>query len=199
MIPHMKKNDIKLFYKYLDNAFNYLEYGSGGSTYQAAIRQNIKKVVSVESDKEWIETINSRLLEIPNKEKVIFYHVESLKTKPNTWGYPGKDCDAQDYKKYSDLPSPFEKRNDFDLIFIDGRFRVACCLKCFNMIGENAFIIFDDFLNRLHQFGVVLDFFEIVEKTQDNCMVVLSKKKNIKEDVLGSLEDFVKKYENIPE
>lgn len=31
-----------MFYKYLDNI--YFEYGSGGSTYQASIRKNIKTI-----------------------------------------------------------------------------------------------------------------------------------------------------------
>ena len=40
----MSQNDKRIFYKYLDNANYYFEYGSGGSTYQASIRNNIKKI-----------------------------------------------------------------------------------------------------------------------------------------------------------
>ena len=43
MEPHLDKNDKNMFYKYLDNATVYFEYGSGGSTYQASIRNNILK------------------------------------------------------------------------------------------------------------------------------------------------------------
>lgn len=50
MDPSFSKNDLNMFYKYLDKATNYFEYGSGGSTYQASIRVNIKYIVSVESD-----------------------------------------------------------------------------------------------------------------------------------------------------
>ena len=50
MEPNLSKNDKKLFYKYLDNTNVYFEYGSGGSTYQASIRKNIKTIYSVESD-----------------------------------------------------------------------------------------------------------------------------------------------------
>jgi len=53
MEPHLSKNDKKIFYKYLDNANVYFEYGSGGSTYQASIRKNIKTIYSVESDITW--------------------------------------------------------------------------------------------------------------------------------------------------
>lgn len=41
------------FYKYLYNTNVYFEYGSGGSTYQASIRKNIKTIYSVESDISW--------------------------------------------------------------------------------------------------------------------------------------------------
>ena len=62
MEPHLAKNDKEMFYTYLDKASTYFEYGSGGSTYQASIRKNIKKIYSVESDIEWqkklMDTIN---------------------------------------------------------------------------------------------------------------------------------------------
>ena len=70
-----------------------------------------------------------------------------------------------------------------DLVFIDGRFRVACCLKCYN----KCVIAFDDFLNREH-------YFDIVEKTEDNRMVILKKKKN---KVVP--EELIEKYELIQE
>jgi len=41
-----------MFYKYLDKANIYFEFGSGGSTYQSAQRSNIKTIYSVESDLE---------------------------------------------------------------------------------------------------------------------------------------------------
>ncbi len=44
MNPYLSNNDIIMFYKYLDKAKIYFEYGSGGSTYQASIRDNIIKI-----------------------------------------------------------------------------------------------------------------------------------------------------------
>jgi len=58
---------------------------------------------------------------------------------------------------------------------IDGRFRVACCLKCFDAIRDDCLIAFDDFLDR-RQYHIVLNYYEIVEKTSDNRMVILKKK-----------------------
>lgn len=45
MQPHLGRIDKQLFYQYLDKCNVYFEYGSGGSTYQAAIRNNIKKKI----------------------------------------------------------------------------------------------------------------------------------------------------------
>ena len=42
-----------MFYRHLKNIDVYFEYGSGGSTYQASIRENIKTIYSVESDIQW--------------------------------------------------------------------------------------------------------------------------------------------------
>ena len=53
MQPRLAGKDKNLFYKYLDNASVYFEYGSGGSTYQESIRKNIKTIYSVESDIIW--------------------------------------------------------------------------------------------------------------------------------------------------
>jgi len=40
MNPHMKHNDMLMFYRYLAKSKSYFEYGSGGSKYQAAARDN---------------------------------------------------------------------------------------------------------------------------------------------------------------
>lgn len=45
MKPYLSQNDEQMFYNYLDKANFYFEYGSGGSTYQASIRNNIKKFI----------------------------------------------------------------------------------------------------------------------------------------------------------
>lgn len=168
MIPHMKKNDINLFYKYLDQATNYFEYGSGGSTYQASIRNNIKTIFSIESDLEW----HNKMI---NKTKNVSFIYNPMDTAPNNWGHPGPNSTPEQKKNYSNY---IKLASNVDLILIDGRFRVACCLKCYDVIKNNCFIAFDDFLNRSH-YHVVLDFFEIVDKTDDNCLVILKKKSNV--------------------
>ena len=96
-----------MYYKYLDKASNYLEYGTGGSTYQAAVRQNIKTVTSVESDKDWCNKLKEKLEKYKNKNINIIYC--EMKTRKNNWGYPGHTSNINDWKNYSDQFVKMEK------------------------------------------------------------------------------------------
>lgn len=188
MQPHLGRRDKQLFYQYLDKCNVYFEYGSGGSTYQAAIRNNIKKIYSVESDHEWHRKLQDN---IPNKNHIKFLYNE-MNTLPNTWGYPGPNSSHEQWINYSDQITKLtsSEKNEIDLVMIDGRFRVACCLKCFDVVDDNCIIIFDDFLNR-KQYHKVLDYYDIIDKTIDNQMVVLKKKITIK----NIPSKVIKKYE----
>ena len=183
----MKPNDRQLFYKYLASAKVYLEYGSGGSTFQAS-QLDLRSIISVESDVGWHMQL---LTQIKRKEHIQFKLVD-LKSIPNTWGRPGPDSTPDDWRKYSDVVRTLDADTLLDLVLIDGRFRVACCLKCFDVVSSECRIVFDDFLTRPY-YHVVLDFYEIVEKTEDACLVVLKKKK----DVSSPPPELIAKYELI--
>jgi len=188
--PYFKQYDKKLFYKYLYKSQYYFEYGSGGSTYHASLMQNIKKIISVDSDYDSYTKIKNMIT--TNKDKITFQYCD-MKTLPNTWGNPGKDSSLNDWINYSNQILNLNKdiSSKIDLIVIDQRFRVACCLKCHSVINDNCIIIFDDFLNRSY-YHVVLDYFTIIEQSEDNCMVILKKnKKN------NPPNDLIKKYEQI--
>ena len=81
MKPFLSENDEKMFYKHLNNAKIYFEYGSGGSTYQASIRDNIQKIYSVESDIQW----QTKLKRSIKKENIVYIFNE-MDTRPNNWG-----------------------------------------------------------------------------------------------------------------
>ena len=189
MIPELGENDMKMFYRYLDKSTIYFEYGSGGSTYQANLRPNIQKIYSVESDKTWMNKLNSV---IKTNTKITYIYNE-MGTKPNTWGYPSKSCDKLNLINYSEhiRNLSVEERSKIDLVMIDGRFRVACCLKCYDVITDRCYIAFDDFLNR-KKYHIVLKYYDIVEKTEDKRMVILRKKKNV-----SIPANLIKKYELI--
>lgn len=188
--PHFKPNDKPMFYKYLDKANVYFEFGSGGSTYQASIRDNIKRVYSVESDKFWSDKLQGILTEYNHKITYLFTDVNSA---PRTWGAPGLNATQNQMKQYSSQIMNIDDgiAKQIDLILIDGRFRVACCLKCFDVISNDCLIAFDDFFIR-PKYHVVLDYFDVVESSKDKHMVILKKKENVIMD-----KSLIKKYEVI--
>lgn len=195
MEPHMSENDKKIFYKYLNNANYYFEYGSGGSTYQASIRNNIKKIYSVESDLMWHNSLKQKI-----QTDNISYIYNDMNSKSNSWGHPGKDATDNQKINYSEQIKHLhpDEQKAIDFILIDGRFRVACCLKCYNVINNNCIIAFDDFIGR-KCYHIVLDYFEIIKKSKDNKsvgridhLVILKKKPN-----LNIPESIIKKYELI--
>ena len=68
-----------------------------------------------------------------------------------TWGYPIKFKNVGDdqlarFAAYSDMPPTLRP----DLILIDGRFRVACALKCIKALGDDTgwVIVVDDYVDR---------------------------------------------------
>ena len=187
MEPHLSENDKKIFYKYLDKGTVYFEYGSGGSTYQASIRKNIKTIYSVESDISWQKNLK-QIITHPN----INYLYNEMDTKGN-WGNPGKNATNIQKINYSNHITKLskEEQDSIDIVLIDGRFRVACCLKCYDAIKDDCFIAFDDFLNR-PGYHIVLKYFNIIEKTQDKKMVILKKKKNV-----NIPKELIEKYELI--
>jgi len=188
MEPHINTNDKVMFYKYLDKATHYFEFGAGGSTYQASIRDNIKKIYFVESCPDWFEKVKDV---IHNENVTMIYN--DMNTLKDTWGHPGLTSTTAQKKSYSEhlLQLDLQSRKKIDFILIDGRFRVACALKCFDAISDNCLIAFDDFLNRPN-YHVVLDYYNVVDKTKDQCMVILKKKPNV--SVSSAL---IKQYELI--
>lgn len=181
------------FHKYLNQAKNYFEFGSGRSTYQAFLRYNIENIYSVESDKVWYQNLFKLM---KDNERVHLNYVE-MDTPPNDFGNPGKNSTPEQWKNYSDqiLLLDKEKANKIDFIMIDGRFRVACCLKAFDVINDDCVIAFDDFLNRKH-YHIVLDYYDMIGKsriTESQNMVFLKKKKECK----GVPKEVIEKYELI--
>lgn len=202
MKPWLGNRDIEMFYNCLDNAKVYFEYGSGGSTYQALVRKNIEKMYTVENKKKWQKTVQKLIkkhlirptIKILNKDnmtmvkeqqeqggarRTAIYIYNKMPIEPKTLGFPSIQASNQQKINYSDqiVNLNDEDKKLIDLVFIDGRFRAACCLKCYNVIRDDCLIAFDDFLNRDY-YHIVLDYFDIINSTEDNRMVILKKKLN---------------------
>lgn len=190
MKAHLREKDKEMFFKYIKQGKIIFEYGSGGSTYEMNEEKNIQKIYSVESNNGWIKKILSLL---PENHKVEFiFNDFEVETKP--WGYPGENCSIEKKIQYSNQLSFINET--IDILFIDGRFRVACCLKSYDIIKDDCIIIFDDFLCRPY-YHSVLDFFEIIDRTEENSLVILKKKKISSSNKI-ILKELIEKYELDP-
>lgn len=182
MEPFIK--DISLFKKYVHTTTCYFEYGSGGSTYYVANLPNVQKVYSVENDIEWANKVENNV----KNDKLTLFRIK-MPIYKNRFGTPTNEATKEMFLDYISSFSKLtnEEQKQIDLIMIDGRFRVACCLHVLTIINDNQTIMFDDFLNR-NYYHVVLKYCDIIEK--GSTMIILRKKKTIDYTELQS--DFVK-------
>ena len=144
--------------EHIQNASNYLEFGAGGSTYLALTQTNIPNIVSVESDLNWIKHLEKWNVISSNKERLTFIHVNIGKT--GAWGAPIEEDKKELYPNFSAIP--FQNSTSYDVVFIDGRFRVACALSAIMAHIPPSKILIHDFSIR-SEYHCILDFLDIVD------------------------------------
>lgn len=144
--PHLEVEGLAAFEHYVAATSCYLEYGAGGSTLHA-VRMGARHVVSVDSSKDWINAIQQKL---PSAAHVNLLYCDIGQV--GAWGRPTDDEGLHVYHTYMVAPwkMAHEKILVPQLIFIDGRFRVACFLYSLICATPGAIILFDDYMNRSH-------------------------------------------------
>jgi hypothetical protein len=154
MVPHLDPEGLEAFKNRLSKTKNYLEYGCGGSTFLASSFP-LESIISVDSDKEWVEKLNS-LVKVENKIISIRYcNIGSVQN----WGIPIDSSGYKNYWEYIVSPWKHAESNGVvpDTILIDGRFRVACFLYSLTKANSDTVILFDDYTNR-PEYSVVTQF-----------------------------------------
>lgn len=138
------------FVEYLANAPFYLEFGSGGSTLEAA--RLAVPTVSVESDRFYAATVRAALP--PGSDVAILDARIGLTVE---WGRPflAKPTAARSarWMTYVRLPLDAARARNVmpTLILVDGRFRRACALGAAQLADEMAHpttIVIDDYVGR---------------------------------------------------
>jgi hypothetical protein len=189
----MSEGEIALFDKYIKHSKNYLEFGSGGSTIRALLKSRTK-VYSVDSDIKWINKLRAyfliRLMEL-RRLKFLFVFIGNT----SNWGYPINNDQIFLFPNYSAQVFKKVKKEKIDLIFIDGRFRVACVLKsvleCY--LNRKLKIIIHDFWVR-PCYHIVLNY--LIEIERANTIGVFKIMENID---LDSVARDYEIYKFIPE
>ena len=172
-------NEKKFLIGILQESNNYLEFGSGGSTFLASIYSKTN-IISVESDRNWINYISEWNV-LKNNKKLKFLHVNIGNT--GEWGFPiDIENNRNSFPDYS--KKAFDYKNSFDTVFIDGRFRVACILQTILNCSKNTKVLVHDFTFR-PEYHCILKFMEI-ERTVDS-LVLLKQRSNIDNNAVEAM------------
>ena len=148
-------------------------------------------ITSIESDNNWIAHLKSWNLIQHNlhTKRLCFHHIDIGRI--GDWGVPLELDKKESFPKYSlDI---FKQKDDFSMVFIDGRFRVACILASIMYCKPNIRIFVHDFNNR-PQYHKVLAFLDFV----DTCdtLAEFKIKDNIDRQALSAMyEEFKYDYE----
>lgn len=127
-IPWMTYPFIHFLEPRLANTMNIFEFGSGNSTLYFSAR--VKTIFSLEHNKQWYERMQPLL---PENAKLLY---ENLK-------YGGN---------YSKKTKSLGQK--FDVIIIDGRDRVNCCLNAGSALNENGVIVLDNSNRKSYKKGI---------------------------------------------
>ena len=165
MNPAMSPDEKTLFKKYLNNAINYFEFGMGGSTVWANETPDIKKIVCVESNAAWLEKVTNHCKSTKIITNLINYPV-------GDFGYPLtilKKLQVSETEKllWESYSKAINKTNElYDLVLVDGRFRVACALSAYTNLHNEGFLLVHDYANRTNYHSIE-KFFEKIEEVEN--------------------------------
>jgi hypothetical protein len=172
--PHLFPGEEKLFDTEFRRARALLEYGMGGSTI-AAFEAGVPRIVSVDSDLAWVEKVRQRIG--GNAAHVELLHCDIGRT--TEWGMPIDRERMYNWPAYFVRPWEAYAAADAipDLVYIDGRFRVACALYSILMLGSQSWLrrrtrlMLHDFSPDRPHYKVITEFASIIAHA--NTLVVL--------------------------
>lgn len=135
----MTENELKTLNPVLSTAVRYLEFGTGNSTKLAVSCPNIEKIVAVESDAQFFEDVvapDAGIKEAMQTYRLTIHCIDIGKTV--RWGRPADEQSRHLWPNYSLMP--YNDFKDYDLVLIDGRFRMACALNAL-LCATNEFTL----------------------------------------------------------
>lgn len=190
----MTNCELNLLQSAMNNSKNYLEFGSGNSTYMAVTTNTIEKITVVESDAVFWGT---HILTMP----VIKEAVNQMRLHPHLvdigdtakWGYPINGDKRDNWPLYHSCA--FQSNDFYDTILVDGRFRISCILHAciYSTQYQYTKILIHDFFNR-PIYHVVLPFLTLEQRT--DTLGLFSIKRN--EALMHLAEEYISIYEYLP-
>ena len=171
IVPRMSPAEIELFLSHVRAARSYLEFGAGGSTL-LAVDAVAGHVTSVESDRDWIAKLRaeSPIASAEAQGRLHFFHADIGPT--GDWGAPKDDTGLRRWAKYYSRPWT-ARENDYDFVFIDGRFRVACALMTAVVARPGVTVGIHDYGGRM-KYHVVGRYYDTVREADS--LVILRRR-----------------------
>jgi len=167
----------KIFFSLiLTKSKKYLEFGVGGSTLFAYMTPNIKKIISIDSDFNWIKKIkNFKNIKNDENKRIIFEYIDIGEV--SNFGYP-KTINEKIFNYSNQVFIKY--KNDYDLVFIDGRFRVACTLQVILNCKKDIKILIHDFNDRPH-YHILYKYLDVIYSINNLVLFSIKEKININE------------------
>ena len=151
----MTGNDLSKFLADSGDDKIILEFGSGGSTLLLA--GTCRLIISVESDRHFLIQVKSELYAKGLQDKGRIYWADIGPTK--TYGQPFATMRKLFEKRYRlyalGVFESFPETKNSDIVFVDGRFRVACVMSSLLHINRNFLLVVDDFFGRTYYKDII--------------------------------------------
>jgi len=163
----MSRKEKILFKKYSARANVYLEFGAGGTTI-TALKQSGSKVYSVESDNNWLNALRQKhdiiaASETSGRLKLFHADIGSVGNFGKPLVVDNEDARVR-FPHYSRrIFEAYPEARTADVVLVDGRFRVACCLAVLLETKGDTIMMIHDYWNRPH-YHVIKDFITVIDR-----------------------------------
>jgi len=183
MMEQTEQTFLKTFIK---SDSTYFEWGSGGST-DTFGRLTTGKIVSVENYQPWCDKV-AELPFVKCRQKFKSMDYKCIVPYPTqNAGYPVDDTHNGEFDEYIEAIKDYP---DFDIVLVDGRWRVACALFALDYIKDETVVFIHDFGRK--EYHVVHEWYNVIE--QVGALVALKRKK----EVVRPSTDILHKYKRTP-
>ena len=170
--PHLFEGELELLTRLMRGGYRrYLEFGTGGSTL-LAVRGGFERIVAIDSDPTWVAAVRAHpeIAEAIASGRADIRHADIGPLAD--WGNPRNRDHVEQWPTY--IRTAWEAWSEHaelpDLVFVDGRFRVACCLSVILAVGADAKaaqglrVALHDAGPERPYYDALLEFFDVVER-----------------------------------
>ncbi|KNC75970.1 hypothetical protein SARC_11515 [Sphaeroforma arctica JP610] len=169
-----------LFKKYVNEDTNYLEWGTGGSTQQ--FYDKVKHMTSIENNPDWCDQMmKNKHVQCGQSNGQLDFICTTRNAEVGYFGTPQKKHTGYyNYHKYVNiidyLPSEF-----YDVVLVDGRFRVACAIKALPYIRPGTGVLAIHDYERQHYHNIEQYYDKVEEVVAAETFAIFKPKENIPE------------------